>query len=89
MDVTLTEYARMNGKNPANVYKKYRKGDFKTARKVGPVILIDSDEKYIDRRYSSGLWVGYRENRAKAMERKTTEGEPEPAGDFSPKVLET
>lgn len=77
--ITLSEYARINGKNQANVYRKYKKGDFKTAEKIGNVVLIDEDEPYSDKRLVNGRYVGYRENirvgQARRRERILSEGQ--------------
>ena len=60
--ITLSEYARRNEKDYGNVYRKYKRGDFKTAKKQGDFVMIDEDEPYCDKRFVTGRYVGYREN---------------------------
>lgn len=48
--ITLTAYAAMHNKRPADIRKKARAGDFLTARKLGRDWLIDSEEPYNDKR---------------------------------------
>lgn len=52
-EITLAEYAKIHGKNPATVRQKVLRGGFKTARKPGHDWLIDEDEPYIDERRKS------------------------------------
>ena len=60
--ITLSEYARRNEKDYGNVYRKYKRGDFKTAEKQGDFVMIDEDEPYCDKRFVTGRYGGYREN---------------------------
>lgn len=68
--ITLSEYARINGKNQANTYRKYKNGDFKTAQKIGDFVMIDEDEPYIDKRLMNGRYIGYRENVRKGQAKR-------------------
>ena len=61
-EITLSEYAARMGKDLSNVSKKFRNGDFKSARKVGKIVLIDEDEPYSDHRLKNGKWVDFRKN---------------------------
>lgn len=49
--ISLTEYAKMHGKNESSVRKKVLRGGFKTARKIGRNWVINRDEPYVDNRY--------------------------------------
>lgn len=59
--ISLVEYARRHGKARTTVYKKYAKGGFVTAQKVGRDIVIDEDEPYVDNRIKTGSYIGFRE----------------------------
>ena len=50
MLITLTEYARMVGRSERTVRQKAESGLFNTARKSGWILLIDSEEPYVDGR---------------------------------------
>lgn len=58
--IPLIEYGRRHGKERHTVFKKYQRGGFKTAQKIGRDILIDEDEPYIDARVKNGKYVGWR-----------------------------
>lgn len=58
--ITLREYARRLGKDPSGLSRRAQNGGFETAVKIGGVWLIDEDEPYIDRRITSGKYVGQR-----------------------------
>lgn len=49
--ISLTEYAKMHGKNESSVRKKVLRGGFKTARKIGRNWVINRNEPYVDNRY--------------------------------------
>jgi len=59
--ITLYEYAKRNNKNYGNVYRKYKKGDFQTAERLGNLVMIDEDEPYSDKRLINGKYIGYRD----------------------------
>lgn len=59
--ITLKEYAKMHGRDPATMRQKALRGGFKTAEKIGRDWLIDADEPLNDRRVKSGDYVGFRE----------------------------
>ena len=58
--IALKEYCRRHSIDPINACRKAREGKFKTAVKIGRDWLIDEDEPYIDHRYKSGDYVGWR-----------------------------
>lgn len=55
MLISLTEYARLNGRNPATARQMALRGGFRTARKVGRDWMIDSEEPYPDKRRKSAM----------------------------------
>lgn len=63
--ITLREYARRLGKDPSGLSRRAQNGGFEPAVKVGGVWLIDEDEPYIDRRITSGAYVGKSRHRKK------------------------
>ncbi len=56
MLISLAEYAKIHGKDTANLRRKCINGEFKTARKIGRNWVIDSEEEYVDRRVTSGKY---------------------------------
>lgn len=56
MIISLADYARQNGKNPANARQLALRGSFQTAKKIGRDWLIDSEEPWPDRRVISGKY---------------------------------
>ena len=58
--VTVAVYAAQHHKNKHLVFDKIKRGEFKTARKVGMQWMLDADEPYIDRRKKTGAYVGWR-----------------------------
>lgn len=60
--ITLSEYARRNEKDYRSVHRKYKNGDFKTAEKLGNVVMIDENEPYCDKRLINGRYIDYRKN---------------------------
>ncbi len=50
MLISLGEYAKMKNKDASCARKKAKKGDFKTAKKIGNQWVIESNEEWIDRR---------------------------------------
>lgn len=65
--ITIVEYARRHGKNPASARQKAERGGFQTAFKLGRDWLIDEDEPYSDRRITTGRTIGYRQRRRERM----------------------
>lgn len=55
MLISLTEYARLNGRNPATARQMALRGGFRTARKVGRDWMIDSEEPYPDKRRKNAM----------------------------------
>jgi hypothetical protein len=53
MLISIAEYAKAHNRDPATVRQKCLRGGFRTARKIGRNWLIDSDEPYADRRYTT------------------------------------
>ena len=58
--VTIVEYAKHYGLKHINVRHKCERGGFTTAEKIGRDWFIDPDEKPVDKRISSGSYVGSR-----------------------------
>ena len=56
MLISLADYARSLGKNPANARQLAIRGSFRTAQKIGRDWLIDSDEEWPDRRVKTGKY---------------------------------
>jgi len=54
--ISLTEYAKMHGKETSTVRQKALRGGFKTARKIGRNWVIDRNEPYADGREKSGKY---------------------------------
>jgi len=61
--ITLKEYALRLGKNPDVVRQKSLRGTLKTAQKLGRDWFIDENEPYVDRRITSGKYVGQRKKK--------------------------
>ena len=60
MLVSLTDYAKSNGKKPTTARQMALRGGFKTARKIGRDWLIDDQEPYPDRRVKTGKYKDFR-----------------------------
>lgn len=60
MLITLVDYARKHGKDPATARQRAGRGAFKTAVKVGRDWLIDDAEAWNDARIRSGKYVNAR-----------------------------
>lgn len=60
MLISLAEYARQHGRDPATARQRALRGAFKTVQKIGRDWLIDSDEPWEDARIHSGAYVGAR-----------------------------
>ena len=52
--ISLAEYARLNGIDPATVRQRASRGAYRTARKIGRNWVIDKNEPHVDRRFKSG-----------------------------------
>ena len=52
--ITLVEYARNHGKDPATARQMALRGGFKTVRKIGRDWVIDETEEWPDRRVKTG-----------------------------------
>ena len=48
--ISLAEYAKKHGRDPATCRQMAIRGGFQTARKIGRNWVIDSEEPYPDRR---------------------------------------
>ena len=57
MLISLAEYAKAHGRDPATARQMALRGGFETARKVGRDWLIDSDEPWPDRRIKTGKYI--------------------------------
>lgn len=56
MLISLVEYAKKNGKDPATARQMAGRNGFRTAQKIGRNWLIDSDEEWPDRRVKTGKY---------------------------------
>lgn len=52
--ISLAEYARINGIDPATVRQRASRGAYRTARKIGRNWVIDKHEPHVDHRFKSG-----------------------------------
>lgn len=50
MIITLAEYGRIHNCDQGNLRRKAADGAFRTARRLGPIWVIDDKEPYRDRR---------------------------------------
>jgi hypothetical protein len=57
MLISLSDYAKRNGKSPTSVRQMAARGGFTTARKIGRNWVISSDERYPDHRITSGKYI--------------------------------
>lgn len=55
--ISLAEYARLNGIDPATVRQRALRGSYQTARKIGRNWVIDKNEPHVDHRIKSGQFV--------------------------------
>lgn len=55
--VSLAEYARLNGIDPATVRQRVNRGAYRSARKIGRNWVIDKNEPHVDHRIRSGKHV--------------------------------
>lgn len=56
MTISLTEYAKANGRNPATARQMALRGGFETARKIGRNWVIENTEPWPDRRIKTGKY---------------------------------
>lgn len=63
--VPIAEYARLIGKNAANVRQKCIRGTLPGAVKIGRDWFINKDAPYPDNRIKSGAYVGFRDKQKK------------------------
>lgn len=52
--ISLAEYARRNGIDPATVRQRVNRGAYRTARKIGRNWAIDKNEPHVDHRFKAG-----------------------------------
>lgn len=52
--ISLAEYARRNGIDPATVRQRVNRGAYRTARKIGRNWVIDKNEPHVDHRFKAG-----------------------------------
>lgn len=52
--VSLAEYAKINGIDPATVRQRVNRGAYQSARKIGRNWVIDKNEPHVDHRFKSG-----------------------------------
>lgn len=52
--ISLAEYARLNGIDPATVRQRASRGAYRTARKIGRNWVIDRSEPHVDHRFKPG-----------------------------------
>ena len=48
--ISLTEYAQLNGIDPATARQRALRGSYQTARKIGRNWVIDKNEPHVDHR---------------------------------------
>lgn len=51
--ISLKEYAKLNGIDPATVRQRALRGAYHTARKIGRNWVIDKNEPHVDHRFKS------------------------------------
>lgn len=56
MLISLADYARQHGKDPANARQLVKRGAFQAVQKIGRDWLIDPEEAWPDRRVTSGKY---------------------------------
>lgn len=61
--ISLAEYARIHGKDPATARQRAGRGCFATAVKIGRDWLIDDQEPWNDGRIKSGDYIGFRKEK--------------------------
>lgn len=49
--ISLAEYARINGIDPATVRQRASRGAYRSARKIGRNWVIDKNEPHVDHRF--------------------------------------
>ena len=52
--ISLAEYARINGIDPATVRQRVNRGAYQSARKIGRNWVIDKNEPHVDHRFKAG-----------------------------------
>lgn len=57
--IPIAEYAKMHGKSTVNMKQKAQKGRLDTAVKVGRSWFVERDAPYVDKRYTTGAYVGW------------------------------
>lgn len=60
MPISLTEYAKANGRNPATARQMALRGSFETARKIGRNWVIEDTEPWPDHRVKTGKYKNWR-----------------------------
>ena len=55
--ISLSDYAKLNGIDPATVRQRVLRGSYKTAKKIGRNWVIDKNEPHVDHRIKSGRYV--------------------------------
>lgn len=58
--ITLTEYAKMHGINPATARQRAGRGLYTTAEKIGRDWFINPEEPHVDNRIKSGDYKNWR-----------------------------
>lgn len=56
MLISLAEYAKANGRDPATARQMALRGGFETARKIGRNWVIENTEPWPDRRIKTGKY---------------------------------
>ena len=60
--ISLTEYAKKNGRSVRQIRQKAAAGGFATAQKIARNWVIEEGEPYIDKRIKSGKYKDARKN---------------------------
>ena len=55
--ISLAEYAKQNGIDPATARQRAIRGAYRTARKIGRDWVIDQNEPHVDHRVKSGYYI--------------------------------
>lgn len=55
--ISLAEYAKLKGINPATVRQRALRGAYQTAKKIGRNWVIDKNEPHMDHRVKSGKYI--------------------------------
>jgi hypothetical protein len=69
MLVTLKEYAAKVGRSPVTIRQRCQRGTL-PATKVGRDWLIEEDEPFVDKRFSSGNYTNWRQKHSSPQKKE-------------------